>query len=199
MNRENIIIEIPKDLNKEQISRAEKIMELAWKINDFIDNKFKTEYPDKYKQWHGNHCLQTSIMTCVILEMMGGLKPKVMYCIMEDKYKGETIHYNHAYVYVKDEHNSLNASYIIDMARNDRKQLFIADQVTLDEKYDNLDYSDYKDIKILAVSDINHINSVLSEIEYFTNKPSMYLLNEILMNISKVVFKFKHEGDIKND
>ena len=181
MNRDSIIFEQRRYLTPKEKVRAEKIMELTWKINDYIDNKFKTEYTELYEHWHGNHCLQTAVMICGVLDEIKYLCPKIVYGIMEDRYEGQTVHYNHAYVYVQDTAYLPSAiNYAIDMARTDRKQLFAVGDLSLKEKCeDSLDCPGYENIKILQEAHVNHKHCLMFEIEYFTQQPSFYLFREI--------------------
>ena len=193
MDKSNIIIDIAEHFSDKDKKRAEKILELSWKVNDYIDNKFKTEYTELYNKWHGNHCIQTAVMICGILNEVKNLYPEVVYGIMEDKHEGETIHYNHAYVHVEDMSSfPLAKNYAIDMPRNDRKQLFIAGDLSVVEECESsLDYPGYENIKILETQDLNFRRLIMFEIEYFTQEPSFYLFREIRN-------KFKNEIDELN-
>lgn len=181
MNRNNMIIDIAQDFSDEDKRRAEKILELAWKVDNYIDNKFKTEHTELYNKWHGNHCIQTAVMICGILNEIQSIYPQVVYAIMEDKHEGKTIHYNHAYVHAVDElpYRSIK-HYAIDMPRNDRQQLFVAGDTSIDVECEStFDYQGYEDIKILQTQDMDFKKLILFEVEYFTNKPSYYLFKEI--------------------
>lgn len=163
-------------------AKAFAILDLAYHINRYIDDKFKKEYPEKYKQWHGNHCLQTSIMISGVLDGIEHLHPKVVYCIMKDKdEKGEDTWYNHAYVSVLDSHKHNLFNMIIDMARNDRKKLFVCgSKYMVDDLYEEKVKEDgYKNLELKKVTYVDFMKALLFETEYFTGKPSHYLLSEI--------------------
>lgn len=189
----DIIIDIAGDTPNDR-ERADKILDLAYYINEHIDNKFKKEFPDKYEQWSGNHCLQTSIMTCGILESIEDLKPEVVYCIMTDIYKGKNVCYNHAYVAVTDSYN--NSRYVIDMARNDRDKLFIS------KPKDKLDiyvesrcgYRGYGNIFIVGHQHVDYKKALLFDIEYFTGEPSFYLFNEIREKFKNEIKELQNWG-----
>lgn len=175
-------------------AKALAILDLAYNVNKYIDDKFKKEYPDKYKQWHGNHCLQTSIMLSGILDGIEDLHPKVVYCLMKDKAKdGREIVYNHAYVSLFDSHKHNLFNMIIDMARNDRKKLFICgSKYMIDDLYlEKCKEEGYEHISIGGVVYVDFMKALLFETEYFTGQPSHYLMNEIKKHFKEKIEALK--------
>lgn len=178
-------------------AKAYAILDLAYNINDYIDKKFAKEYPDKYKQWNGNHCLQTSIMISGVLDGIEHLHPKVVYCIMKDKdEKGEDTLYNHAYVSVLDSHKHNLFNMVIDMARNDRKKLFVCgSKYMVDDLYEEkVKEREYRHIEFKKVSYVDFMKALLFETEYFTGKPSHYLLTEIKKEFKNKIEALKAMG-----
>lgn len=181
------VIKEGKELTKEE----NLLLELSFKVNNYIDDKFKREFPEKYRQWGGNHCLQTAIMICSIIRNIKNYSCEVFYGIMRDNYAGNRFMYNHAYAIAVNK--KTKEKYIIDMSRNDRSALFAHGKGIPDDYESGCSAYGYKGIQVTARIPVDYKKCLVEEKEFYTCKPSIELYNEILNFVSEDV-KLLNEG-----
>lgn len=167
-SKSNIITSIPGD---KLFPLDNAIIDLAIKINKEVD-KICRGYKQKYAMWDGNHCMQTSIATAVILKDILDFVPVNAYeCIMVEQLDNKIVKYNHGIVtidWVK------GATMVIDFSRNDRKCFYaVFKSITELNKLEG-----YEHIVILQ-SNLVDLDKACEVNEYYTQQHSKLFIDRI--------------------
>lgn len=137
---------------------------------------FKKEAPEKFEEFQGNCCRQSAVFGAYFLNrLLPEYEWTVWDGIFEDDYFSPGImrRYNHAWIFGK--HKVTGKRILADFGAVHKEQLFLA----VDHNAYPRD-GEYKNLIEISRERLDWEKMIQTEVEWFTQKPSMEVINMIL-------------------